>query len=275
MNELRVLPVEGLPEVTEGMQLGKLITERAELHNGDIVVISQKIVSKAEGQLRQLADVEPSEKAIDLGKRLGKEPALVELILSESQEILRAERGVLITETHHGFICANAGIDTSNLPEEGTVCLLPRDPDNSARTIRTELKTASKGTGVPLSRHSTASHKRDVSGEGHPRPHPTPAVVIADSFGRAWRLGQAEVAIGCAGLAPLDDWRGRSDTSGRELQATVIAIADEVAAAADLVRSKDSQVPAAVVRGLDQYVTTEDGPGAAALRRPPAEDLFR
>ncbi len=274
MSELRVIPVEGLPEVTEGMQLGKLIAERTNLEPGDIVVISQKIVSKAEGQIRQLADVEPSEKAIDLGKRLGKEPALVELILSESREILREDQ-VLITETHHGFICANAGIDTSNLPNHGTVCLLPTNPDNSARTIRTELETVSKGTGVPLSRHSTASHKRDVSGEGHPRPHPTPAVLIADSFGRAWRLGQSEVAIGCAGLAPLDDWRGRRDSSGRELSATVIAIADEVAAAADLVRTKDSGVPAAVVRGLDQYVTREDGPGAAALRRPPAEDLFR
>jgi len=147
MNELRVLPIKGLPEVTEGMHLGKLIAERAELQNGDIVVISQKIVSKAEGQIRQLADVKPSEKAIDLGKRLGKEAALVELILSESREILREDH-VLITETHHGFICANAGIDTSNLPEEGTVCLLPRDPDNSARTIRTELKTAIKDPGV-------------------------------------------------------------------------------------------------------------------------------
>ena len=165
----------------------------------------------------------------------------MELILSESREILREDR-VLITETHHGFVCANAGIDSSNLPEDGTVCLLPRDPDASTRAIKAELGTA---------------------------------VVIADSFGRAWRLGQAEVAIGCAGLAPLDDWRGRTDSSGRELQATVIAIADEVAAAADLVRSKDSNIPAAVVRGLDRYVSTEDGPGAAVLRRPPGEDLFR
>jgi coenzyme F420-0:L-glutamate ligase/coenzyme F420-1:gamma-L-glutamate ligase len=275
MTELRVLPVEGMPEVTEGMKVGELIAERAELEAGDIVVISQKIVSKAEGRVRRLADVEPSERAIELGKRLGKEVGLVELILSESREILRVERGILITETNHGFVCANAGIDTSNLPEDGTVCLLPRDPDTSARTIRTELKTVSKGTGVTSSRHSTASHKRDVPGGGHPRPQPHPAVVITDSFGRAWRLGQAEVAIGCAGLAPLDDWRGRPDSSGRELQATVIAIADEVAAAADLVRMKDSGVPAAIVRGLDHYVMVEDGPGAAALQRPPGEDLFR
>ncbi|HEY6144735.1 MAG TPA: coenzyme F420-0:L-glutamate ligase [Solirubrobacterales bacterium] len=246
-NELRVLPVEGLPEVSEGTKLGELIAERAKLEEGDVVVISQKVVSKAEGMVRKLSEVEPSEKAIELGKRLGKEAELVELILSESREILREDR-VLVTETHHGFVCANAGIDTSNLPEEGTVCLLPVDPDNSARTIRTELQSAIEGP---------------------------PAVVIADSFGRAWRVGQTEVAIGCAGLAPLDDWRGRKDSSGRELTATVIAVADQIAAAADLVRVKDSGVPAAVVRGLGRYVTAEDGPGAAALRRPPAEDLFR
>jgi coenzyme F420-0:L-glutamate ligase / coenzyme F420-1:gamma-L-glutamate ligase len=243
MNELRVIPVEGLPEVSEGTKLGELIAERAELEHGDVVVISQKIVSKAEGMVRPLAEVKPSEKAIELGKRLGKEAELVELILSESREILRENR-VLITETKHGFVCANAGIDTSNLPEEGTVCLLPTDPDNSARVIRAEI---SQCVGI----------------------------VIADSFGRAWRLGQSEVAIGCAGLVPLEDWRGRPDTSGKELQATAIAIADEVAAAADLVRVKDSGVPAVIVRGLDRYVTPEDGPGAAALRRPPAEDLFR
>ncbi|HEY6731622.1 MAG TPA: coenzyme F420-0:L-glutamate ligase [Solirubrobacterales bacterium] len=244
MRELRAIPVEGMPEVREGDAVGALIAERFGLQAGDIVVISQKVVSKAEGMVRRLAEVEPSEKAQGLAKELGKEVELVELILSESREVLRAERGVLITETHHGFVCANAGIDSSNLPEDGTVCLLPKDPDASARRIRAEI------------------------GE-------TAAVVVADSFGRAWRLGQAEVAIGCAGLAPLDDWRGRTDASGRELTATVIAIADEVAAAADLVRVKDEGVPAAIVRGLDRYVTAEDGPGAASLRRPPTEDLFR
>jgi coenzyme F420-0:L-glutamate ligase/coenzyme F420-1:gamma-L-glutamate ligase len=271
MSELRVIPVEGLPEVSEGANLGHLIAERAELEKGDVVVISQKVVSKAEGQVRKLSEVEPSKRAVELAKKLGKEPELVELILSESKEILREER-VLITETHHGFVCANAGIDTSNLPEEGTICLLPPDPDASARAIRSELKTVSRGAGVSSSRHSTSSHWRDVSGGGHPRP---PAIVIADSFGRAWRIGQTEVAIGCAGLAPLDDWRGREDSHGRELSATAIAIADQVAAAADLVRVKDSGVPVVVVRGLDRYVTAEDGPGAAALRRSPAEDLFR
>jgi coenzyme F420-0:L-glutamate ligase / coenzyme F420-1:gamma-L-glutamate ligase len=272
--ELRVLPVEGLPEVTEGTKLGELIAARAELEDGDVVVISQKVVSKAEGRVRRLAEVEPSEEAIELAEKLGKEAALVELVLAESREVLRAERGVLITETHHGFVCANAGIDSSNLPENGTVCLLPADPDASARLIRKQLTTAIQGAGGSLAGHSTSSHRRDVSGEGVPRP-PKIAVVIADSFGRPWRLGQAEVAIGCAGLIPVDDWRGRADAGGRELQATAIAIADEVAAAADLVRGKDSGVPAVVVRGLDRYVMAEDGPGAAALRRPRGEDLFR
>ena len=266
--ELRVLPVEGMPEVSEGMDLGELIAERVNLEDGDVVVISQKIVSKAEGRVRMLAAVEPSERARALANKLGKEAALVELILSESREILREERGVLITETHHGFVCANAGIDSSNLPEDDTVCLLPEDPDASARRIRTELTTAVEGSGVGLAGHSPL-----LSGESHPRPHL--AVVIADSFGRAWRLGQVEAAIGCAGLVSMDDWRGRRDANGRELNATAIAIADEVVAAADLVRAKDEGVPAAVVRGLGRYVIAEDGPGAAVLRRPPGQDLFR
>jgi len=267
--ELRVFPIEGLPEVEEGMKLGELIAERAELKAGDIVVISQKIVSKSEGRVRRLAEIEPSEQALELAKKLGKEAEIVELVLSESREILRAERGILVTETHHGFVCANAGIDTSNLPEEGTVCLLPLDPDTSARTIRKELPTAIEGPGVGVAGPSPL-----LSADPHPRPLP-PAVVITDSFGRAWRLGQAEIAIGCAGLAPLDDWRGRTDALGRELSATAIAIADEIAAAADLVRVKDSGVPAVVIRGLQLYVIAEDGPGAAALRRPAEEDLFR
>lgn len=139
--ELRVLPVEGMPEVREGDQVGKLIAGRVDLEAGDIVVISQKIVSKAEGQVRKLSDVVPSARARELGTKLGKEPGLVELVLSESRTILREER-VLITETHHGFVCANAGIDSSNLPEAGTVCLLPKDPDASARRIRSELQAA-------------------------------------------------------------------------------------------------------------------------------------
>jgi coenzyme F420-0:L-glutamate ligase/coenzyme F420-1:gamma-L-glutamate ligase len=245
---LLVAPVAELPEFVEGMRVGERIAAHAEIEDGDVVVVSQKVVSKAEGRTRRLSSVLPSAKARKLAAVLGKEPALVELILTESSEVLRAERGVLIVETRHGLVCANAGIDSSNLPEPDSVCLLPEDPDASARRIRAEIAAA---TGA------------------------TVGVVVSDSFGRAWRLGQAEVAIGCAGLAPLDDWRGREDTSGRELEATLIAIADEAAAAADLVRDKASGVPAAIVRGLGRFVTAENGPGAAALRRPRDEDLFR
>jgi coenzyme F420-0:L-glutamate ligase / coenzyme F420-1:gamma-L-glutamate ligase len=248
MTELHVVGVEGLPEIEEGTSVGAEIAARAELHDGDVVVVSQKIVSKAEGRVRHLSSAIPGGEARRLAAVLGKDPALVELILEESREVLRAERGVLIVETGHGFVCANAGIDSSNLPEEGTVCLLPEDPDASARRIRAEIRAEA---GV------------------------APAVIVADSFGRAWRLGQAEVAIGCAGLAPIDDWRGRADASGRELEGTLIAIADEAAAAADLVRNKASRVPAVVIRGLARHVTAEDGPGAVALRRPNDEDLFR
>jgi coenzyme F420-0:L-glutamate ligase/coenzyme F420-1:gamma-L-glutamate ligase len=266
---LRIEPVHGLPEFVEGMHVGEEIAARAELADGDIVVISQKIVSKAEGRVRRLSSVLPGAEARKLAAMLGKEPALVELILEESEEVLRAERGVLIVETRHGFVCANAGIDSSNLPEADTVCLLPEDPDASARRIRKEIIAVAGDPGMGV-----GGQKRGVSGDPHPRV-PVIGVVISDSFGRAWRLGQAEVAIGCAGLAPLDDWRGRRDSGGRELEATLIAIADEAASAADLVRDKASGVPAAVVRGLGRYVSAEDGPGAVALHRPREEDLFR
>ena len=242
------MAVEELPEIEEGADLGAAIAARAELRDGDVVVISQKVVSKAEGRVVRLAAAIPGAEARRLAAVLGKEPNLVELILAESNEVLRAERGVLIVETRHGFVCANAGVDSSNLPEQGTVALLPEDPDASARRIRGEIRAAA---GV------------------------SPAVIVADSFGRAWRLGQAEVAIGCAGIDPLDDWRGRADAEGRELEATEIAIADEAAAAADLVRDKDSRIPVAIVSGLERHVTAADGPGAAALRRPRDEDLFR
>jgi coenzyme F420-0:L-glutamate ligase/coenzyme F420-1:gamma-L-glutamate ligase len=246
--ELRVLPVADLPEFVSGMAVGAEIAARSELADGDVVVVSQKIVSKAEGRVRRLSEAIPGAEARRLAAALGKDPALVELVLGESREVLRAERDVLIVETRHGLVCANAGIDSSNLPEAGTVSLLPEDPDASARRIRREIGSA---------------------------PGRCVAVIVADSFGRAWRLGQAEVAIGCAGIAPLDDWRGRADAEGRELAATAIAVADQAAGAAELVRDKASRVPAAIVRGLARHVTDEDGPGAAALRRPAGEDLFR
>jgi coenzyme F420-0:L-glutamate ligase/coenzyme F420-1:gamma-L-glutamate ligase len=245
---LQAVPIRGLPEFAEGMSVGAEIATHAELREGDVLVVSQKVVSKAEGRVRRLSSVLPGSEARRLAAMLGKEPALVELILAESHEVLRAERGVLITETHHGFVCANAGIDSSNLLEPDTVALLPADPDASARRIREEIRAAA-GT--------------------------APAVIVSDSFGRAWRLGQAEVAIGCAGIVPLDDWRGRPDAGGRELEATMIAIADQAASAADLVRDKTSRVPAAIVRGLDRYISEDDGPGATALRRPQKDDLFR
>jgi coenzyme F420-0:L-glutamate ligase/coenzyme F420-1:gamma-L-glutamate ligase len=256
MSELRVLAVEGLPEFAEGMSVGGEIAARAELRDGDVVVVSQKVVSKAEGRVRRLSSAIPGAEARRLAAVLGKEPALVELILEQSRAVLRAERGVLIVETRHGFVCANAGIDSSNLPAEGAVTLLPEDPDASARRIRGEIAEARAAAG------------------GHAASGGV-AVIVADSFGRAWRLGQVEVAIGCAGIAPLDDWRGRADAGGRELEATLIAVADEAAAAADLVRDKASRAPAVIVRGLDRHVTAEDGPGAQTLHRPRSEDLFR
>jgi coenzyme F420-0:L-glutamate ligase/coenzyme F420-1:gamma-L-glutamate ligase len=246
--ELRVLPVAGLPEFSAGMAIGAEIAARTDLVEGDVIVVSQKIVSKAEGRVRRLSAAIPGGEARRLAAVLGKEPALIELILAESREVLRAERGVLIVETKHGFVCANAGIDSSNLPEPGTVSLLPEDPDASARRIRAEIQAAAGKT---------------------------IATIVSDSFGRAWRLGQVEVAIGCAGLAPLDDWRSRADAEGRNLEATLIAIADQAAGAADLVRDKASRVPVVIVRGLERYVDADDGTGAAVLRRPREEDLFR
>jgi coenzyme F420-0:L-glutamate ligase / coenzyme F420-1:gamma-L-glutamate ligase len=250
---VELIPVEGLAEVRPGDAVGGLIAQAVanagmELADDDVVVVSQKVVSKAEGRIVELEDVEPGERAIELADRLGKDARLVELILRESIDVVRAERNVLIVDGRAGWISANAGIDASNVPGEERVTLLPEDPDGSARRLRGELREAS-GT--------------------------APAVVIADSFGRPWRLAQVDVAIGCAGLAPIDDWRGRRDAQGAELAATEIAVADEAAAAADLVRGKDEGVPAAIVRGLGRFVTAGDGPGATALRRPTDEDLFR
>jgi coenzyme F420-0:L-glutamate ligase/coenzyme F420-1:gamma-L-glutamate ligase len=245
--ELRIRPVLGLPELREGDDLGRLVADAAGPAANEVVVLSQKAVSKVEGRVRLLVDIEPGERARALAVKLDKDPAMVELVLAESARVVRAERGVLITETNDGWVCANAGIDASNL-EGGQVSLLPVDGDASARRIRGEIERASGAA---------------------------PAVVIADSFGRAWRVGQADVAIGCAGIAAVADWRGRRDAQGGELSATLIAVADELASAADLVRDKDSGVPAAVISGLGDLVTGADGPGASPLRRAAAEDLFR
>lgn len=234
--------LDGIPEIRPGDDLGAML--RGRVADGEVLVLAQKAVSKAEGRVVRLADVEPGEEARRLAAEQGKDDARqVQVVLDETVELLRAERGVLICRTRHGFVCANAGVDASNTDPE-TLVLLPEDPDASARRLRAAL-------GVRA------------------------GVVIADSFGRAWRHGQVDVAIGAAGLAPLDDWRGRRDPNGRELRATWIAIADQAASAADLARSKFSGEPAVVVSGLERFVTDADGPGGAALVRPPEEDLFR
>lgn len=247
---VRISPVEGLPEVEPGFGLGEAIALGAGPTGEDVVVISQKVVSKAEGRVVALDSVEPGAEATSLAAELDRDPRLVELVLAESRSVVRVDRdrGILITETVHGFICANAGIDSSNSGGDELVILLPEDPDRSAREIRSTIERA--------------------CGE-------RPAVVISDSFGRAWRLGQVEVAIGCAGLDPLDDWRGRPDAGGRELAATEIGIADELAAAADLARDKTSRTPVIRIEGLGRFVRLDDGPGCAAQLRPRGEDLFR
>lgn len=222
--------------------------DAADLRGADVLVVAHKVVSKAEGRLRRLTDVEPGARARALASEHDKDPRAVQVVLDETASLLRAERGVLICETHHGYVCANAGVDASNSADPDELILLPLDPDASARRLRERI-----------------GELRGVR----------PALIVSDSFGRAWRLGQTDVALGAAGLAPLDDWRGRRDHAGRELRATAIAVADSIAAAADLARGKDSRDPAVVVRGLEHLVTAEDGPGAMALRRPLEEDLFR
>jgi coenzyme F420-0:L-glutamate ligase/coenzyme F420-1:gamma-L-glutamate ligase len=250
-SKLEIVALDSLPEINEGDELGALLADAAEgLADGEIVVVSQKVVSKAEGRIRDLATVQPSERARELAGETDRDPRLIELILTESKRIVRATAAALIVETHSGWVCANAGIDASNLPGDDIVALLPLDADESARRIRTEIAGATGGS--------------------------RPGIVIADSFGRPWRLGQTEVAIGCAGVIAVDVWRGRHDAHGRELAATAIAAADQLAAAADLTRTKDSGQPAAVIRGAERLWTADDGPGAAvALQRPEADDLFR
>jgi coenzyme F420-0:L-glutamate ligase/coenzyme F420-1:gamma-L-glutamate ligase len=252
MRRLEVEAVPGLPEITPGADLVALLAAglarlSTPVNSGDVVAVAHKVVSKAEGRLRRLADVTPGERAVALGLAHGKDPRHVQVVLDESLEVVRADAGRLICRTRHGYVCANAGVDASNAGAPETLVLLPLDPDASARRLRARLRAA---LGV------------------------TPAVVVTDSFGRPWRIGQSEVAIGCAGLRPLQDWRGRRDSDGRDLTATHVAIADEAAAAADLVRGKDSREPAVRLRGLSDHVTSADGPGAAALVRAREQDLF-
>jgi coenzyme F420-0:L-glutamate ligase/coenzyme F420-1:gamma-L-glutamate ligase len=239
---IQVLPVEGLPEIREGDDLATLIAERAELADGDVLVVAQKAVSKAEGRVVRLAEVEPSNDARDLAA--GEDPRRLQVILDESVRIVRSRPPLVIAETRHGFVCASAGVDSSNAPEPETVVLLPEDPDASAHRLRDRLREL---TGAEI------------------------GVIVSDSFGRAWRQGTTDVAIGVAGIRPLLDLKGVRDAAGYELHATVIAVADELAGAAELVMGKTAGIPAAIVRGADAR-----GEGAARDLVIPAErDLFR
>jgi coenzyme F420-0:L-glutamate ligase/coenzyme F420-1:gamma-L-glutamate ligase len=257
MASLSARALSGLPELRAGDDLAQILLAAAGaegFRDGQLLVVAHKVVSKAEGAVVSLAEVQAGERARELAARAeaegagARDPRAVQVVLDQSAELLRAERGVLICRTHHGFVCANAGVDASNSPDGETLILLPRDPDRSARLLRARL--------------------RELSGARL-------GVLIADSFGRAWRHGQVDVAIGLAGMQPLDDWRGRSDARGLELRATWLAIADAAAALGELVRAKDSREPVVLVEGLERFLSEHDGPGAAALLRPLAEDMFR
>ena len=249
MNGLAIFGLAGIGEVRAGDSLGKLIVDACSrngvvLEADDVIVIAQKIVSKSEGRLLPLDGVVVSDYARELGRELDKDPALVELILSESQRIVRRGGRAMIVETHHGFVCANAGVDCSNVGLRKAT-LLPKDPDSSAQKIRAEIQ--------------------DLVGA-------SPAIIISDSFGRAWRLGTVDVAVGIAGFKPIKDERGTQDRYGYELRAAVTAIADEIASAAELVMRKKEAMPVVVVRGCE----IEKGEGSVKeLLRPEAEDLFR
>jgi coenzyme F420-0:L-glutamate ligase/coenzyme F420-1:gamma-L-glutamate ligase len=241
---VQILPVHGLPEIEVGTDLAHEIASAFDVHAGDVVVVTQKIVSKAEGCVVELATVEPSRLATQWAELWDKDPRVVELVLRQSRRIVRMHRGVIISETHHGFVCANAGVDQSNVGG-GRVTLLPPDPDASAERLRARLSDVAGG---------------DVG------------VIISDTFGRAWREGQTNVAIGVAGVEALRHFEGQVDPTGYELRVTMIATADELAAAAELVMGKVDGVPVAVVRGLARALA----PGTAAeLIRPAANDLFR
>ena len=249
MRRLEIIGLEGLGEVRQGNSIGRLICQACSrlslpLIEGDILVVAHKIVSKAEGRTIRLDAIRPSARALELSRELGKDPSLLEVMLKESRRIIRMGRGTIIVETHHGFICANAGVDLSNVGL-GQVVLLPQDPDRSAEEIRKEIQ---QSTGID------------------------PAVIVSDSFGRPWRLGTVDVALGVSGLKPLKDYRGENDRYGYELKASVAAVADELASVAELLMGKKGEVPVVIVRGYG--AKGEDG-SAQELLRPEAEDLFR
>ena len=249
MNPVSIYPVPGLPEISRGAALDRLIVDglmrlRLSIEAGDVVVVTQKIVSKAEGRVRSLDDVQPSARATEIGHRIGFDPRHVEVILGETVRVVREAPRVLITETRHGFVCANAGVDRSNTGGQDLLVLLPEDPDASASRLRKGLEEIS---GVML------------------------GVVISDSFGRPWREGQVNVAIGAAGVLALRDYRGDQDPDGYQLQGTELGVVDELASAAELVMGKLDRVPVALIRGVQVA-----GEGTVrSLLRNPATDLFR
>ncbi len=242
-----MLGIEGFPEVRPGDDLSALVSEalQRDLRPGDILVVTHKIVSKAEGRLVDLRQVEPSALAKGYAARHGKDPRQIEVVFGESRRIVRMDRGIVISETHHGFVCANAGVDASNVPGDDTVCLLPLDPDASAARLRGALADR---LGVEV------------------------AVVVSDSFGRAWRHGITDVAIGVAGMDPVADYRGERDPYGYPMEASVLAVADELAAAAELVMGKTHGIPLAIVRGYPYTAAPRTGKD---LLMPPERDMFR
>ena len=246
---IEIFPFTGLPEIRPGDDLARLIAEAAiaqelRIAPRDIFIVAQKIVSKAEGQIVPLGSVRPSERAAQWARQWGKDARVIELVLRESKRILRMERGIIIAETRHGFVCANAGVDLSNA-ENDTAILLPQDPDASALVLHARLGEA---FGVEI------------------------GIVISDTFGRAWREGLVNVALGMAGVAPLIDYRGQTDANGKPLQATIIAAGDELASAAELVMGKADGVPVAIIRGFTR--TAASGAGRDLIR-PAERDLFR
>lgn len=246
---IQIFPLEGLPEVVADDDVAGLIVRAVKdsalaVAAGDVFVVAQKIISKAEGRSVSLDTIQPSQKAARWAAEYKKDPRLIELVLREAKRIVRMELGVIVAETQHGFVCANAGVDTSNVAD-GTALLLPEDPDRSARAIREQLVAA---FGV----HT--------------------GVIISDTFGRPWREGLVNVALGVAGISPLLDYRGQRDTSGKLLSATVIAIADELASAAELAMGKTNRTPVAIVRGM--RASGDAGSGRDLLRAPEI-DIFR
>jgi coenzyme F420-0:L-glutamate ligase/coenzyme F420-1:gamma-L-glutamate ligase len=251
VSEIRIIGLDGIPEVHAGDDLPAQIVAAAKassvaIEDGDVLVVTQKVVSKAEGRLVDLADVTPSPFALRYADMFEKDARQIEVVLGETKRIVRMEHGVMICETHHGFVCANAGVDASNVEKTGTLCLLPLDPDASARAIRDALRRA---LGVDV------------------------AVIISDTFGRPWREGHLNFAIGLAGIAPLIDYAGQHDPAGYELRVTQMAVVDELAAAAELVHGKLARVPVAIIRGAE-YQRADDVT-TSSLIRDAAKDLFR